>query len=80
MYWLDDTSDRDPTTRRVRDFMMDSDADLASLPRIGIPGVPQPDDTFVSLPVEKGSSAMSIKEGNLYFLNSNNEWQKPNGL
>lgn len=75
MYWLDDTSDRDPTSRRVVDFIMDSTDDIPSLPRIGVYGTPQPDDSFVHYPVEKGSTALCIANSSLYMLNSDNVWK-----
>lgn len=73
-YWIDDTSDRDRTSRRCLDFLMDSSQDLNSLPKIGIPGVPQPGDSSAHLPVEKGSTAFSVSEFKIWFLNSQNQW------
>ena len=73
-YWYDDTSDRDPTSRRCVDFMMDSESDISALPGIRTYGTPQPDDSTVHLPVEKGSTAMSISPAKLFILNSNNQW------
>ena len=74
-YWLDDTSDRDPTSRRCLDFMIDTADDLNSLPSINHTGVPQSDDSTVHLPVEKGSTAFCIGNSNLYMLNSEGEWK-----
>lgn len=76
MYWYDDNSDKDPTSRRVIDFIMDSAADLSSLPGINKYGTPQPDDSTVHLPVEKGSSVLCIGDASLYILNSQNQWIK----
>lgn len=74
MYWYDDTSDRDPSSRRCVDFIIDTPADINNLPGIGVYGKPQPDDSTVHFPVEKGSTAMSISPAKLFILNSSNQW------
>lgn len=76
MFWYDDNSYRDPTSRRVVDFLMDSVEDLSDLPGINKRGTPQPDDSTVHLPVEKGSTALCISDASLYILNSQNQWIK----
>lgn len=76
MFWYDDNSNRDPTSRRVVDFFCDTPADVADLPGIKKYGKPQPDDSTVHLPVEKGSTAMVISDASLYILNSQNQWIK----
>lgn len=74
-YWIDDTSDRDPTSRRVLDYIMDTPDDLAALPGINRKGTPQPDDSTLHLPVEKGSTAFCISNSSIYMLNSSDQWK-----
>lgn len=42
----------------VSEFIIDTDTDLADLP----------------IDITKGSSALSLSSGNVYFLNGNREW------
>ena len=80
MYWID-TSDsgRLMSSDRQIPFWADSERDVPNLPRMGIKGVQQGDDTTSCRPVGKGSTCMCIGDGSgavMYTLNSNNEWIK----
>ncbi len=80
MFWID-TSDtgRLQNSDRQIPFWADSESDVANLPKMGIYGVQQGDDTISCRPVGKGSTCMCINNGSgstLYVLNSNNDWIK----
>ena len=71
-YWF--VSGANPGGSNQKQYMMDSDSDLTSLPTATSNGVKQADDV-THLPCGRGSMALSIVSGNIYILNSNNEWK-----
>ena len=73
-YWYDDASPRGNTSRRVIDFVADTDSDISTLPTSNTEGVPQGDDTTLHKKVEKGSSCLVIDSSSLYMLNSEDQW------
>lgn len=62
-----------PGGSNQKQYMMDSDSDLTSLPTATSNGVKQADDV-THLPCGRGSMAVSIQSGTIYALNSQNEW------
>ena len=73
-YWYDDLSARQPTSRRVIDFVCDTNADIQDLPTSSKEGVPQQGDSTLHQKVEKGSSCMVIDASTLWMLNSEDRW------
>ena len=73
-YWFDEDSRANARgSSRQLDFMMDSSADLPDLPTTSHEGKPM-GDTVTHKQVDKGSSAFSIAEQKIWFLDSNDQW------
>ena len=73
-YWYDDASPGGNTSRRVIDFIADTDSDIDDLPTSITEGKPQENDTTLHKCVEKGSSCLVIESSSLYMLNSDDQW------
>lgn len=73
-YWYDDASLRGKTSRRVVEYIADTDADINDLPTSTTEGEPQEGDSTLHRCVEKGSSCLVIDSSSLYMLNSEDEW------
>lgn len=71
-YWIDESA---PVgSRRQITFLMDTDSDVANLPTSVASGVQQGQDVVSCQPCGKGSRALSIGSGNIFLLNSQDEW------
>jgi len=71
-YWIDESA---PVgSRRQMTFLMDSDSDVASLPTSVAAGIQQGQDIISCRPCGIGSRALSIGSGNIFLLNSQNQW------
>lgn len=76
-YWYKEGSNSGSS--RQKQYLMDSDADVSSLPTSSQNGVKQQNDDVVHLRCGKGSAALSIGTGNIFILNSNDSWAKIGG-
>lgn len=76
-YWINDTV-KVGNARQLQ-FYIDTDEDISNLPNLTTSGVKQGDDEVSNLPCGKGSTAFSIATGNVYILNSFDEWIKIGG-
>ena len=76
-YWIDATTKSN--NGRQWQFYVDSDSDIRKLPTSSAPGTQQGDDTVSCLPCGKGSVAFSIASGNLFVLNSSDNWVQIGG-
>ena len=74
-YWINDTVDVGGS--RQLQYFMDTDTDLGDLPTTSAEGVQQDEDTTIHLTCGKGSIALAISTGNLYVLDSSDEWIGP---
>ena len=70
-YWF--KAGVNPGSSKQFEYIMDSDNDLTDLPNTSADGTSQGDD-ITHLKCEKGSTAFSIDSGNVYVLNSSDEW------
>lgn len=77
MYWID-ASTKANNARQFQ-YYMDTDADKNNLPTSSSSGVKQGEDEVSCLPCGKGSTAFSIGSGNVFILNSNDEWKMIGG-
>ena len=57
-------------------FFCDTPDDIQNLPTSRREGVPQSGDTSVDDKVVAGSTCLCISTGDVYMLNSNDEWVK----
>lgn len=73
-YWYDDSSPRAKTSRRVVDYIADTDADIYNLPTSTTEGEPQENDSTAHKCVCKGSTCLVIDSALVYMLNSNDQW------
>lgn len=76
-YWFKAGSNSG-SSRQI-EFLMDSDADVSSLPTSSQNGTKQQNDDVSHLKCGKGSVALSIGTGNVFILNSNDFWVKIGG-
>ena len=72
-YWF--VSGANPSGSKQKQYMMDSDSDITSLPTATSNGVKQADDV-THLSCGRGSMAISISSGKIYVLNSQNSWEE----
>ena len=75
-YWI-----QEPQTTQndseYRSFMCDFRADIDKLPKKGIKGEVQADDSTVSLPCAAGSDCMCLEDSSLWILGKEtNEWKE----
>lgn len=79
-YWIDESNPgRLMSATKQIPFWADTKADIQNLPRDGIPGVQQGDDTTSCQPVKRGSTCTVIGNGSggsFFVLNSDNEWKE----
>lgn len=76
-YWIDATAK--VNSARQWQFYVDSDSDIIKLPTSSASGVQQGNDVISCLPCGKGSVALSIATGNLFVLNSSDNWVQIGG-
>lgn len=76
-YWIDATTKAN--NPRQLQFYVDTDADISKLPTTSTNGVKQGNDSFSCRPCGKGSVAFSIASGNLFVLNSSDNWVQIGG-
>lgn len=74
MYWIDSTQEYTGTPT-IRNFYCDTPADITNLPTSSSEGVQQGDDTVSCQKVSPGSSCLCIGSGELYMLNSLDQWK-----
>lgn len=70
-YFLDHNSNYVPSGQKV--FYCDEPSDIDNLPTSKKEGAPQ-NGTVTDNKVQPGSSCLCISTGDLYILNSNDEW------
>ena len=72
MYWIDGT------LKQVM-FIADSASDVSNLPTMTSEGNQQGDDNVSNKKVAMGSKCLIIETGEVYILNSSNQWVKIGG-
>lgn len=76
-YWF--IAGANPGASKQVQFYMDSDSDVSDLPTSSANGVKQDGDDVSYLPCGKGSVALSITTGNIFILDSSDEWTQVGG-
>lgn len=76
MYWLDS---KQSAGTNQKTFFCDSTADISNLPTITSDGEKQGDDPVSNKKVGLGSTCLVVGTGDVYMLDSNNEWTKLGG-
>lgn len=72
MYWINDTV-KIGNNRQIQ-FFTDTNDDIVNLPTSNTYGVKQGNDIIHYLPCGKGSTALSIGSGDIFILNSSDQW------
>lgn len=75
-YWVQETS----TTQNMsnyRSFYCDYRTDIDKLPRVGIEGEPQKNDTVSHKPCSHGSDCLCLEDSSVWILGKDtNAWQE----
>lgn len=72
MYYIDHNNSYLPA--RQINYIADNPDDVTKLPTSITKGEPQPNDSTAHLEVSYGSQCLVISTGELYILNSQDEW------
>lgn len=79
-YWIQKTSDNHNVSE-YKLFYCDYASDIADLPRFGIPGKEQKDDSIASKPCSYGSECICLQNSCNYVLGKDtNQWQLLNNI
>ena len=73
-YWVQSAGSK--TRSGYRLFYMDSDADATNLPTTSSEGAKQDVDSTAHRKCSVGSESLCISTGDVYVLNSSDEWKK----
>lgn len=72
-YWIQETSNKNRSN--CKSFMCDYRTDIDKLPRIGIEGIKQEDDSTASYPCSHGSDCLCLEDSSTWILGKDtNTW------
>ena len=75
-YWVQETGDHHNHSN-YRSFMCDYRLDIEKLPRVGISGAQQEEDTVSSTPCSYGSNCLCLEDSSIWILGKDtNEWKE----
>lgn len=75
-YWIQETR-TNQNMKNYKSFMCDFRTDIEKLPRMGINGTEQEDDTVSSLPCSYGSDCLCLEDSSVWILGKEtNEWKE----
>lgn len=78
-YWVQETG-KNNNSGNCRSFYCDYRSDIAKLPRAGIKGADQKNDTVSSTPCIHGSEALVLEDSSIWILGKDtNEWKEIGG-
>lgn len=73
-YWIDFNAE---SSANCKSFYCDYTTDIDQLPRYGIAGVKQDNDTVSHLPCSYGSDCLCLEDSSVWILGKDtNEWRK----
>lgn len=75
-YWIQETSTIQNRSG-YKSFMCDYRTDINKLPRVGIEGEKQEDDSTASYPCSHGSDCLCLEDSSVWILGKDtNEWKE----
>lgn len=75
-YWVHETGTHH-NFANYKSFICDFRSDIDKLPKVGINGEPQENDTVSSLPVSFGSDCLCLEDSSVWILGKDtNKWQE----